>query len=66
MEKPPQHICRVIPVVARVKLHARMVGETFYNQVFQSDLVFVSTLNAETVETLFNSYNGLSRALGCT
>lgn len=45
---------------------ARMVGETFYTQVSQSDLVFVSTLNAETVETLFNSYNGLSRALGCT
>lgn len=45
---------------------ARMVGEAFYKQVSQNDLVFVATINAETLETLFNSYDSLSRALGCT
>ena len=45
---------------------ARMVGEAFYKQVSHSELVFVATLNAETLETLFNSYDSLSRALGCT
>ena len=45
---------------------ARMVGEAFYKQVSHSDLVFVATLNAETLETLFNSYDSLSRAHGCT
>ncbi|KAJ7383507.1 hypothetical protein OS493_027673 [Desmophyllum pertusum] len=45
---------------------ARMVGETFYQQVSTEDLAFVATLNAESLETLFNSYDSLSRALGCT
>lgn len=45
---------------------ARMVGEAFYKQVSHNDLVFVATINAETLETLFNSYDSLSRALGCT
>ena len=45
---------------------ARMVGEAFYKQVSHSDVVFVATLNAESLETLFNSYDSLSRALGCT
>ncbi|XP_020615798.1 uncharacterized protein LOC110053844 isoform X1 [Orbicella faveolata] len=45
---------------------ARMVGEALYKQVSHSDLVFVATLNAETLESLFNSYDSLSRALGCT
>ena len=45
---------------------ARMVGEAFYKQVSDGDLVFVATLNAETLETLFNSYDSFSRALSCT
>ena len=45
---------------------ARMVGEAFYKQVPPDDLAFVATLNAETLETLFNSYDSLSRALRCT
>ena len=45
---------------------ARMVGETFYKNICTDDLAFVATLNAETLETLFNSYDSLSRALGCT
>ena len=45
---------------------ARMVGEAFYKQVSPDDLTFVATLNAETLETLFNSYDSLSRALRCT
>lgn len=45
---------------------ARMVGEAFYKQVSHGELAFVATLNAETLETLFNSYDSLSRALGCT
>ena len=45
---------------------ARMVGETFYKQLSADHLAFVATLNAETLETLFNSYDSLSRALGCT
>ncbi|XP_078363161.1 uncharacterized protein LOC144647256 [Oculina patagonica] len=45
---------------------ARMVGEAFYKQASDSDVVFVATLSAETLETLFNSYDSLSRAFGCT
>lgn len=45
---------------------ARMVGKAFYKHVSTNDLAFVATLNAETLETLFNSYDSFSRALGCT
>ena len=45
---------------------ARMVGEAFYQHISPDELAFVATLNAETLDTLFNSYDSLSRALGCT
>ena len=45
---------------------ARMVGEAFYQHISSDELAFVATLNAETLDTLFNSYDSLSRALGCT
>ena len=45
---------------------ARMVGKTFYKHVSTNDLAFIAKLNAETLETLFNSYDSFSRALGCT
>lgn len=45
---------------------ARMVGEAFYKHASTNDLAFVATFNAETLETLFNSFDTFSRALGCT
>lgn len=45
---------------------ARMVGEAFYQQISPGELAFVATLNAESLETLFKSYDSLSRALRCT
>lgn len=45
---------------------ARMVGDMFYKQLSSNDPTFVVSLIGETLETLFSSYDRLSRALSCT
>lgn len=47
---------------------ARLIGEEIFNKRSQEStgLTFVATLNAETLETLADSYIGLGRKLGIT